>query len=143
MATSNSERQRKWYRLNTQKHRERARDYRKRNPDKIRAQEKRYRDNHPMLALKNRSRHLKSRYGISATEFEQKRRNQNNLCAICSAIMTRPFVGHNHETNQVRDLLCIRCNFGLGSFLESEAFLTKAIVYLRKHKAVITHDRPT
>lgn len=71
--------------------------------------------------------------GISMTEREYQRRvkEQNGRCLICKRQPSKRFcVDHCHETNQVRGLLCRKCNLGLGHFDDSIWLLRKAIKYL-------------
>jgi hypothetical protein len=56
----------------------------------------------------------KSRYGLSDEDFRDLFDAQMGLCAICYNPMTPICVDHNHLTQQVRGLLCVTCNFGLG-----------------------------
>jgi hypothetical protein len=62
---------------------------------------------------------------------------QNNKCAICKAefgITKKKFsVDHCHETNLIRGLLCVRCNFGIGYFLDNISLLQNAIEYLQNN----------
>lgn len=78
-------------------------------------------------------------YGITPEQFAAMRAVQNDCCAIC----TRPFpnatsthVDHDHATEQVRGLLCNRCNHGLGMFVDDIELLVRAAEYLRKHNAL-------
>lgn len=104
------------------------------NPDlkKIRAARyQKYKDIH-------RDNVLKWHYGISLVQYNEMLAAQNHCCAICKThekeFTRRLSVDHCHETNAVRQLLCGKCNAGLGNFQESEAFLSAAIEYLRHHK---------
>lgn len=51
---------------------------------------------------------------ITYAEYERKLTEQDNKCAICgrdfSEFKVKPSVDHDHETGQVRSLLCVRCN---------------------------------
>lgn len=79
---------------------------------------------------------FKSRYGITLSEYNKKREEQNYKCGICEThednLKTRLFVDHNHDTEQVRMLLCQNCNTGIGQFKESIVRLDAAINYLKK-----------
>jgi len=59
---------------------------------------------------------------------------QNNSCAICgidaSELPRELSVDHNHETLQIRGLLCTYCNVGLGYFKDDTTLLSMAIEYL-------------
>jgi len=80
---------------------------------------------------------LKSKFGITLDEYKSKEKSQNGLCAICGEpepLGIRLSVDHDHETNQVRDLLCSRCNPGLGNFKDDPELLLKAYQYLQKWK---------
>ena len=74
---------------------------------------------------------------ISSLERNYLLETQNNSCAICGInaddLVQGLCVDHNHETNQVRGLLCNACNLGLGQFKDSVVFLSYAIEYLEQH----------
>lgn len=79
---------------------------------------------------------LQFRYGISLEERNTKLSLQKGQCAICLkpfGEFSRPNVDHNHETGQVRGLLCQNCNAGLGMFQDSSKLLELASAYLRFH----------
>lgn len=85
---------------------------------------------------------LQLRYGISIADYEELLKSQNYVCAICgkpeiarrkSGISTSLAVDHNHQTGQVRGLLCLRCNTVVGNL---ESNLGDAVMtYLAKWEA--------
>lgn len=84
----------------------------------------------------NKKTTLKSRYGMSLEEFEERLKSQGGSCAICSKDISQfneAFVDHNHKTGDVRKLLCRHCNTGLGHFQDSKEILLLAIKYLEEN----------
>lgn len=73
---------------------------------------------------------------IPKEHYEALLQAQNYSCAICgiNAEETKQglAVDHNHATDQVRGLLCMRCNVGLGYFKDNINSLNQAINYLLK-----------
>ena len=76
--------------------------------------------------------------GITKKDYNKSFLIQEGKCAICGVhqkdLKRKLFVDHNHKTGKVRDLLCSKCNFGLGHFNDDPWLLEKAIKYLGKHK---------
>lgn len=91
--------------------------YREKNAEKIKQQ-----------VWKNK---LKSRYGLSPTEFYLLVGSQEEKCAICGE-KVKLHIDHNHKTGEVRGLLCGNCNRGLGLFKDDTRRLSSAIKYLKK-----------
>lgn len=92
----------------------------------------------------HRANNLKQRYGISLDEFQELIARQNCACPICKVEISdtleykgqRPVVvDHNHETGEVRGILCWMCNLMLGHARENTDILYKAIVYLSERGA--------
>lgn len=86
----------------------------------------------------NKGRHkdsvLKYRYGISSVEINRLLLKQENLCAICGIEFSHstPYhIDHCHSSGDVRGLLCINCNVGLGQFSDNISTLTNAVFYLQ------------
>jgi len=76
--------------------------------------------------------HLK-RYGLSVEDYEKMAADQNGVCAICGQPERKKSalsVDHDHETGEVRGLLCDACNRGLGAFRDDPERLGRAIAYL-------------
>ena len=73
---------------------------------------------------------------ISKQQYEVMLRQQDYSCAICGIPgeeMNKTFqVDHDHATQEIRGLLCVRCNIGLGYFMDSITNLNAAINYLMK-----------
>jgi hypothetical protein len=80
------------------------------------------RENYYKRREHHKSTQLLRRYGISLEEKKIMYENQQGKCAICGVHESefsdkRPLVvDHNHITNKVRALLCIRCNTLLGIY---------------------------
>lgn len=76
------------------------------------------------------------RYGLSHEEWLEIWEDQDGKCAICKELFTTPsdaFIDHNHKTDEVRGLLCNRCNLGLGIFEDDPKIMINAIEYLSKN----------
>lgn len=86
----------------------------------------------------NHEHRLKSVYGIDAERYGEMYDQQGGRCAIC---LRRPrtrrlAVDHNHTTNEIRGLLCSRCNkHVLGYAMESISLLRRAANYLERPPA--------
>lgn len=87
--------------------------------------------------LNKKSSHIKSTYGISLTEYNDKLTSQNFKCGICSThlhgVNNDTHLDHDHSTGKLRAFLCGNCNRGLGSFKDNKEFLMEAIHYLETH----------
>lgn len=114
------------------------REYRAANRDKIREQAKAWRERHPDYNEYAYWKNVKHRYGITKREWNELLIKQEGRCAICRTDVpggrgTRRgwHIDHNHETGQVRGLLCYGCNGGIGFFKEDPDVLSAAIEYIR------------
>lgn len=75
---------------------------------------------------------LKQTYNMTLAEYEDLLKEQNYGCAICgnnngNRVM---FVDHDHESGDVRGLLCTRCNCALGLFDDNPKTMERAIKYI-------------
>ena len=79
---------------------------------------------------------LKRRYGISEIQYQSMLKQQDGKCALCrSEDIGRKgavhfCVDHNHNTGDVRGLLCHNCNVVLGKIKDSKEWLHRALQYL-------------
>ena len=87
------------------------------------------------LKQKQRGYYLNKKYKTSHDEYAALLALQNGACAICLTTTSkrRLAIDHDHETGKNRGLLCVRCNLGLGYFLDNKEHLAAAITYLEKH----------
>jgi hypothetical protein len=99
-------------------------EYRAKNKDRV-------------LEIERKSK-LKMTYGITVEQYDALLTRQNSKCAVCAA--KKPggrtkmfFIDHCHNSGKVRGLLCMRCNTGLGLFLDNPKFLSNAISYLKEN----------
>lgn len=79
-----------------------------------------------------RRSYLLGRYGLSVEQYNSLLDRQNGVCAICRKIDgdISLSVDHDHQTGEVRGLLCSLCNKGLGHFDDNPQLLQEAINYL-------------
>ena len=76
-----------------------------------------------------------SKFGFSKAMYDEMLSSQGNACVICK----KSFVGmpttdihldHCHSTNQVRGILCLYCNRGIGCFFDNPDALISAAAYV-------------
>lgn len=106
------------------------RDYYAKNRERKRATNDAWRKANPD---KEKNTYLKSRYGITLEQYEHMFTECNGTCMICNEhgdTSKDLFVDHNHDTGDIRGLLCYQCNFALGHFKDSIPLLLKAVEYL-------------
>ncbi len=79
---------------------------------------------------------------MTIEEYDKLSKKQDGLCAICGKVETAKnqagdtramAVDHNHETGEVRQLLCSRCNVAIGLLEDSIKLCESAAKYLKKH----------
>ncbi len=96
--------------------------------------EKAWRERNPDYAW---GKHLKDRYGITASDYNILLEDQNGVCAICgepeivklNGKVKRLVVDHDHNTDEIRGLLCHTCNVALVSSHDLDWY-RKAVEYL-------------
>ena len=115
------------------------------NTDKIkekRDRDKDYRKEYysdPERKFKYRKKWIERTFNIDYSLYEDLLAKQNNVCAICGREETAKnakylAVDHDHETGEIRGLLCSACNRALGLLQDKPSIIEKAYKYLRKYK---------
>ena len=141
---------------NKEKTKEYNKDYRGKNKEKLKKGLKKYREeNKNKLKEYSKKNYLKKscyyknhskecrfkKYNITLEEYNIMLEKQNYKCAICGKTKSengkngKSFaIDHNHETGEVRGLLCNNCNAGIGFFKDSVEITVRATAYLIKTK---------
>ncbi|MCJ7828710.1 MAG: endonuclease VII domain-containing protein [Dehalococcoidia bacterium] len=128
--------------------------YKLKNPDLFRKIDKKYymrnqknrdeyrekwRKDNPLKQQRyQRKTEMKRKFNITIEQYEQMFESQNGCCAICGKLevienkygIIRLAVDHDHKTDKIRGLLCVRCNVKLG-ILEDKDFCEKVEKYLK------------
>ena len=135
------ERMKRWRAANSDKIREYQQAWREKNADHVKAYNAEY-----MPEYYNREGSAKSRwkrnlkaYNLTPADFNAMWDCQGGRCAICQYVMKprgrtkdAAAVDHNHETGEVRGLLCRGCNHGIGNLKDDPEVLRRAINYLEQ-----------
>src|SRR5262245_34375365 len=91
-----------------------------------------------------RYQEIQRKLGLTAEQYQAKLDAQGGVCAICKKAETAVSrmkkvrwlaVDHDHDTKEVRELLCNACNVIIGLSGEDVTVLENCIAYLKKHKA--------
>ena len=79
-----------------------------------------------------------AKYGLTHDDYERMHAAQGGRCAICGTTESKGHGGkhlavdHDHETGEVRGLLCGNCNRGIGWLNDDPDVVQRAADYLRK-----------
>lgn len=78
---------------------------------------------------------IRKKYGITKNQYDNLLQKQGGGCAICGRVEEpdgrRLSIDHDHNTGEVRGILCNNCNNGIGSFGDDIEGMHKAISYLQ------------
>jgi hypothetical protein len=101
---------------------------------------KREREGTPVARAAKRWRDLLRKYGVSREAYNKLMVKQGGLCCICNKPERRTnqlgellplAVDHDHETGELRGLLCATCNKALGLFEDDGHIIQAAGLYLQ------------
>jgi len=97
-------------------------------------------EHHRKVSAERGFRYNVQRYGISFEDYMGMLHVQKNLCAIChrpDPSGRRLCIDHNHETKEVRGLLCCVCNTAISLLEMDSSWPIKAKEYLNR-KSLLT-----
>ena len=77
---------------------------------------------------------LKNTYGLSKEQYQEMLEISKGLCEICGGKTSRMCVDHNHNTGQIRGMLCHTCNSAIGFLKDNINLLESAKAYLIKYQ---------
>ena len=101
------------------------------NKEKDRQRFSKYREENKSVIAYSK---IKCRYGLSKEEYNLLLENQDYKCKICGEsqinLKRKLCIDHNHNTGEVRGLLCDNCNRLLGNAKDNVEILQNAINYL-------------
>jgi len=82
----------------------------------------------------NRNNHLKRKYNLTIEEWDKMYREQNGKCDCCGDHIKAKDMctDHNHDTGEVRALLCSNCNTAAGLLKDSPSRVMKLYSYLTR-----------
>jgi hypothetical protein len=115
--------------------------YRKKHPEKVKASQSKYVKNNKSKVkaslkktrntsaykIKQRNYMLQKTYGISKERYDELLAEQGGVCFICRNPERRLYKGkptnlvvdHNHQTGEIRRILCHGCNAAIGLLEEN------------------------
>ncbi len=80
---------------------------------------------------------IKFKHGINKERFDEMLAAQNGVCAICGGSPTgrnkQWHIDHDHETDEIRGLLCMHCNHAMERIDNIPGWAFKAAEYKAKH----------
>lgn len=99
--------------------------------DKKKYSHKQYYEEHKEeIIRKSRLNVLKNKYNLTKEEFDKL---SENGCYACYS-MERLCVDHDHKTNEIRGILCHKCNSALGLLEEDEDRILRLAAYIKESK---------
>jgi hypothetical protein len=77
----------------------------------------------------------KAGHNLTEDQYWVLFKTQNGVCAVCGEPPNtkRLAVDHDHQTGEIRGLLCMHCNTALGKMRDSPDLLRKLLGYLEQN----------
>lgn len=115
-------------------------EYKAREREKNKIRHKKWREKHPddWREIQHWS-FVKRKYGITKEEYFKLLERQSGVCAICGREDHEHYdnfaIDHDHETGEIRGLLCRSCNLLVGYAKDDPYLLLSAAEYLSQEVA--------
>lgn len=116
-------------------------NWRKDHPKSCKKSKKRWKKNNPEKVKMSNQKHNKNQkfrqHNLTYEDWLRLWEDQDERCLICGKSFIEPSeacIDHDHETDEIRGLLCRKCNAGLGLFNDDHKIIMKAMEYLLKGK---------
>jgi len=125
----NLARKKLWYSENREAVIAKVKEWQATNRDRHNAYQREYRRTRgPAM----REGHLRRTFGLSQANYDDLLPKQGGGCRICGRKPGKValHVDHDHETGEIRGLLCVSCNNALGQFHDDPRLLARAIEYV-------------
>ena len=85
-----------------------------------------------------RKEQLKRIYGVTDSTVKRLIKDQNSKCGGCGRTSKKLMVDHNHETQEIRGMLCGNCNTAAGLMNDNPEYLRNLAKYLESPPAKLT-----
>lgn len=122
----NAANRRKWVSENREKANKQKTEWAAKNRHKVREYKS---QQYPHI---NRRR-LEKSYGTTPEQVKQWIAEQGHVCKICKKPFSHhPNIDHDHKTQNVRGILCHRCNMALGLLRDDPSLMLAAASYIQK-----------
>jgi hypothetical protein len=79
---------------------------------------------------------LKRKYNLTIEQYLKLASKQGNKCGICKKNLSEVQINvdHDHRTQNIRGLLCSRCNRAIGLLHEDSGIINNAIIWVKERK---------
>lgn len=117
-----------WYAANRERVIEKAKRWQRENPERVRAYR---RERNATRTREIREGHLRRTFGMTLRDYDAMLAAQGGRCAICGVEPANGESFHvDHLGDEVRGILCVRCNNALGQLRETSELAEVAVDYL-------------
>lgn len=108
-------------------HRSYKKDYYENNKERILQQQKEYYENNKEKVIQRTKKYsIKSKFNLTKEEYDELCKNGCNACSSYEVLC----VDHDHISNEVRGILCNKCNTALGLLNDDSTKILKLAEYI-------------